>query len=356
LKFQTSRSRLSAAARVAKLPTPRRFPVLGFLVRVQTTFSRTELVDDASLSSDWKADRHFPSEAPLGNWLSGARNHRFDPRQWIKSTITLFGIAMKKTILITGAGTGIGRDAAFALAKRGHSVVATTIDNAQADALRTECRSRQQPMNVFKLDITSAVDRTQVASLAIDVLINNAAIGDSGSLAEVDVDRIRRTFEVNVFSTLELTQLVLKGMIERERGTVVFISSIAGRVPAPFLMPYAMTKFALSAAGAALRAEMDFLGKNINVTIIEPGAIRTGFNQVMIGRKYEWMKQASYFSSKIDSLKAKETRGLALVEARSTDSIVAKFVKAAEASRPKLRYGAPWIQSAFVRLARMFGV
>ena len=88
----------------------------------------------------------------------------------------------KKTILITGAGTGIGRDAAFALAKRGHTVIATTFNTAQAEALRSECLARQQPMKVLKLDITSAVDRAQVDSLAIDVLINSAAIGDSGSL------------------------------------------------------------------------------------------------------------------------------------------------------------------------------
>ena len=262
---------------------------------------------------------------------------------------------MAKTILITGAGTGIGHDAAFALAKRGHTVIATTHDEAQAVTLRTECVTRRQPMNVFKMDITAAADREQVTPLAIDVLINNAAIGDSGSLAEVDVNRIRRTFEVNVFSTLELTQLVLKGMIARERGTVIFMSSVAGRIPVPFLMPYAMTKFALSAAGAGLRAEMDVLGKNINVAIVEPGAIHTGFNQAMMGRKYEWMQQHSYFSGKIDKMKAKEARGMAFAEAKSTDSIVAQIVKAAEASRPRLRYVAPWIQGAYVRLARIMG-
>lgn len=262
---------------------------------------------------------------------------------------------MTRTILITGAGTGIGRDAAFALAKRGHTVIATVYDEAQADVLRTECVKRGLPMNVFKMDITSPADREQVAPLEIDVLINNAAIGDSGSLAEVDVNRIRRAFEVNVFSTLELTQLVLKGMIARQRGTVIFVSSVAGRLPVPFLMPYSMTKFALSAAGAGLRAEMDVLGKNINVSIVEPGAIHTGFNQAMTGRKYEWMQQQSYFSDRIDKMKAKEARGFALVEARSTDSIVAQIVKAAEAGRPKLRYVAPWIQGAYVRLARMMG-
>ena len=161
---------------------------------------------------------------------------------------------MGKTILITGAGSGIGRDAAFALAARGHRVVATTFDEAQADALRADCQA--QALDVLKLDITLAADREQLRPLALDVLINNAAIGDSGSPAEVDVGRIRRVFEVNLFATLELTQIALAGMIE----------------------------------------------------------------------------------------------------ARDTRAIVAKIVKAAEAKRPRLRYVAPWLQGAVVRLARVLGV
>jgi len=263
---------------------------------------------------------------------------------------------MPKTILITGAGTGIGRDTAFALAARGHHVIATTLDETQAEALRAECAARQCVLEVFKLDITSPADREKVLPLTLDVLINNAAIGDSGSLAEVDINRVRHTFEINVFATLELTQLALRGMIARQKGTVLFISSIAGRVPMPFLMPYAMTKFALSAAGAALRAEMDQLGKNVQVALIEPGAIHTGFNQVMTGKKYAWMETRSYFSAQVARMKAKDAQMFGVVEAKDTGSIVAQIVKAAEARRPKLRYVAPWAQGAVVRLARIFGV
>ena len=160
---------------------------------------------------------------------------------------------MQKTILITGAGTGIGRDAAFALAARGHRVIATTFNEEQAVLLREECLQRGQALQVFKLDITNAAEREMLRPLELDVLINNAALGDSGSLAEVAVERIRSLFEVNLFSTLALTQVALRGMIARERGTILFISSIAGRIPMPFLMPYSMSKFALSAAGAGLR-------------------------------------------------------------------------------------------------------
>ena len=223
---------------------------------------------------------------------------------------------MKKTILITGAGSGIGRDAAFALAARGHRVIATTFDEAQALALRAECQARGQArgqamgqtIEVFKLDITSPADRELLLPIELDVLINNAGVGESGSLAEVDVDRIRRVFEVNVFATIALTQLALRGMIARRRGTVLFVSSIAGRLPMPFLMPYSMSKFALSAAGAGLRAEMDQLGAGVQIALIEPGAIHTGFNQAMTASKYAWMGPDSYFHAQTAKMKASESR------------------------------------------------
>jgi short-subunit dehydrogenase len=263
---------------------------------------------------------------------------------------------MGKTILITGAGTGIGRDSAIELSKRGHRVIATTHTQTQADDLQAQCQQNGWAMDTFKLDITLPSDREKILPLELDVLVNNGAIGDSGSLAEVSIDRVRQTFEVNVFATLELTQLALKGMIARQRGTVVFVSSIVGRIPMPFLMPYSMTKFALSAAGAALRAEMDTLGKNVNVCIVEPGAYHTGFNQSMAEKKYEWMSQESYFQDRIPAMKAREGKEFRMMEAKSTASIVAKIVKASEAKRPSLRYVAPWIQGAFVRLARILGI
>lgn len=263
---------------------------------------------------------------------------------------------MSKKILITGAGTGIGRDAAFALAARGHRVWATTYDEAQAEALTRDIRSRGLPITVFKLDITSEVDRALVVPLELDVLINNAGVGESGALAEVPMDRVRHVFEVNVFATLALTQTVLRGMVARERGTVLLVSSIAGRLPVPFLMPYGMSKFALSAAGAGLRAEMDRLKKNIHIALIEPGAIHTGFNQAMTSRKYDWMNERSYFWPLRERLKAEEKRSFDFLEARDTRSIVAQIVKAAEARRPRLRYVAPRIQGWMVRLARIFGV
>ena len=263
---------------------------------------------------------------------------------------------MSKTILITGAGSGIGKDTAFALAQRGHRVLATTQTDAQALSLEQDARTYKVVLEVFKLDITLEHDRKKLMQYDLDVLINNAAIGESGFLAEVDMKRVRQLFEVNLFCTLELTQVALRNMIKRESGTVLLVSSIAGRVPMPFLMPYSMSKFALSAAGAGLRAEMDQLKKNIHISLIEPGAIHTGFNQAMTDSKYAWMGSSSYFSHQAEKMKKQERATFKLLEARSTQGIVKQIIKASEANRPKLRYVSPWIQGFGVQLARIFGV
>jgi short-subunit dehydrogenase len=201
---------------------------------------------------------------------------------------------MRKTILITGAGTGIGKDAAKALLGRGHTVYATTYAEAEVTALQTELGPNAR---VFKLDITNAEDRAKIADLDLDVLINNAAQNLSGSLAEVKMDRVRRLFEVNLFSSLELTQIAIRSMIARGGGTIIFMSSITGRIPEPFVMPYSMTKFAVSATAAGLREEMKVLGKGIHVSVIEPGPYNTGFNQKLLSSQFEAIeKEGSLFS------------------------------------------------------------
>ena len=260
-----------------------------------------------------------------------------------------------RTILITGAGTGIGRDAAFALSARGHRVIATALQQDQVDDLLATARSQGLSLDSFKLDVTCAEDRERVRELPIDVLISNAGIGESGSLAEVDMNRVRRTFEVNVFGALELVQVALAGMISRRQGTVVLVSSIAGRLPVAFLMPYSMSKFSLSAAGAGLREELDLLKCGVQVSLIEPGAIHTGFNQAMLERKYAWMGEQSYFRELVPQLQAKERRTFHFLEASSTRGIVACIVRASEARRPRLRYVSPAWQGLMVRLARIFG-
>lgn len=193
---------------------------------------------------------------------------------------------MSKNVLVTGAGSGFGKLCALALLERGHHVIATTESEEQATALRREAPA----LVVEKLDITTD-DVELVAQWKIDVLVNNAGAGQTGPLADVPLDRVRRLFEVNVFGTLRITQEVLKSMIPQRSGRIIIMSSIAGVIAAPSFGPYSMTKFALEAMGKAMRGELAPLG--IDVTLINPGPYLTGFNDRMANSMWEWFNDAS---------------------------------------------------------------
>jgi NAD(P)-dependent dehydrogenase (short-subunit alcohol dehydrogenase family) len=191
-----------------------------------------------------------------------------------------------KNVMITGAGSGFGKGASVALAARGHHVIATTETEDQATALRAEAPE----LTVEKLDITSS-DVGKAADWDIDVLINNAGAGQTGPMADVPIDRVRRLFEVNVFGTLSITQYVLPRMIAKGAGRIIIVSSIAGVVSGPAFGPYSMTKHALEAMGKAMRAELASQG--IDVTLLNPGPYLTGFNDRMADSMWEWFGDSS---------------------------------------------------------------
>jgi NAD(P)-dependent dehydrogenase (short-subunit alcohol dehydrogenase family) len=191
-----------------------------------------------------------------------------------------------KNVLITGAGSGFGKLTSVALVERGHQVIATTETEDQASELRREVPS----LRVEKLDITTD-DVDKVHDWPIDVLVNNAGVGETGPLADVPMDRVRRLFEVNVFGTLKVTQAVLVDMVPRRSGRIIIMSSIAGVLAAPAFGPYSMTKYALEAMGKSMRGELAPLG--IDVTLINPGPYLTGFNDRMAQSMWEWFNEQS---------------------------------------------------------------
>jgi NAD(P)-dependent dehydrogenase (short-subunit alcohol dehydrogenase family) len=205
---------------------------------------------------------------------------------------------MQKSILITGAGSGFGKGAAIALAKKGHKVIATTETVEQADAMRNEAPQLQ----VEKLDITSSDDIAKAAKFEVDVLINNAGAGQTGPLADVPMQRVRHLFEVNVFGTLAITQAILPKMAARGNGRIIIVSSIAGVLAGPSFGPYSMTKHALEAMGKTLRAELASSG--IDVTLINPGPYNTGFNDRMAASMWEWFGEGAISAPATDLLRA----------------------------------------------------
>ena len=182
----------------------------------------------------------------------------------------------QRTILITGAGSGFGKGAAIELASRGHSVVATTETQEQADALAVE----HPKLTTIKLDVTSSDDIAQAAGLKIDVLINNAGMGVMAPMATVPMDKVRASFNVNVFGMVELAQAVVPGMMERGSGRIINVSSVAGKLASPLTSPYCMTKHAVEAFTISLRGELAPHG--IDVCKVNPGPYNTGFNDRMV--------------------------------------------------------------------------
>jgi short-subunit dehydrogenase len=200
---------------------------------------------------------------------------------------------MTKNVLITGAGSGFGKLTALALAERGHHVIAATETKEQAKELRKVAPE----LTVKRLDITTD-DVKKVYDWDVDVLINNAGVGETGPIADIPLARVRHLFEVNVFGTMAITQAVLRGMVAKKSGRIIIMSSIAGVMSAPAFGPYAMTKHALEAMGKAMRAELAPLG--IDVTLINPGPYLTGFNDRMADSMWEWFGDASLNGSEAE--------------------------------------------------------
>ena len=189
---------------------------------------------------------------------------------------------MAKTVLITGAGTGFGRMAASRLAARGHKVIAGVLNDEQKAGL-----SKAEPkLNVVKLDITKPEDVASVDRYDFDVFIANAAIGQTGPLSLIPLERLRAVFEVNVFATVAVTQRAALKLRKKRAGRIIVMSSIGGVRAGLGSGPYAMTKHAIQAFGTALRAELKMFG--VDVCTINPGPYATGFNDRMAKNPGEW--------------------------------------------------------------------
>jgi short-subunit dehydrogenase len=252
-------------------------------------------------------------------------------------------------ILITGCKGGIGLDAARRLAARGHTIYATVHNDSSTESVKAAFGENAAMVTVEKLDITDASDREKAGNWDIDVLINNAAIGDSGPLAEIGIEKIRRVLEVNIFGALELTRKFIPRMAERKSGRIIFIGSMAGLMPTPFLAPYGMSKFALESIAFSLRTELKPFG--INVVMVNPGGYHTDFNQKNIGKKYEWMDSSVLYKGHMDVIKKSEGM-IVRAELKDTAGIAMQIVRAVEDKRPKRRYVAPLWQWWLIPLLR----
>jgi NAD(P)-dependent dehydrogenase (short-subunit alcohol dehydrogenase family) len=181
-----------------------------------------------------------------------------------------------RSVLVTGASTGIGRATALRLDASGWKVFAGVRKPEDAESLREAASSRLAP--VF-LDVTDADQIAAAAELieresegGLDGLVNNAGVAIPGPLETIPIEDLRRQLEVNLVAYVAVTQALLE-QIRRAEGRVVFVSSIGGRIAFPFGGPYHASKFGTEAIGDVFRQELRPWG--LKVSIVEPGSIDT---------------------------------------------------------------------------------
>jgi NAD(P)-dependent dehydrogenase (short-subunit alcohol dehydrogenase family) len=184
-----------------------------------------------------------------------------------------------QVVLVTGGGRGIGRATALAFAEEGATLV---LAGRRMDALRTtaaEVSEAGGKASTVKCDVAEEADLVAMVEKVIrqhkriDVLVNNAGVVTGGRLDEIDPDDVRRMVDVNIWASIRLTQLVVPHMRKKQQGTIVNVSSLAGRMGVPFYATYCASKYAVRGFSEALRRELRRDG--VHVMAVYPGGTAT---------------------------------------------------------------------------------
>ncbi|MEM9648424.1 MAG: oxidoreductase [Bacteroidota bacterium] len=254
---------------------------------------------------------------------------------------------MKKVIIVTGASSGIGKSTALQLIQEGFTVygLARRIEQMQ-DLIAAG--GHAMAMDVTQHDQVKAVIANIVKKEnRIDVLVNNAGYAIWGAVEDVSYEDAKRQFEVNIFGLAEVTKAVLPTMREQNSGKVINISSIGGKIYSPLGAWYHATKHALEGWSDCLRLEVERFG--VDVVIVEPGAIRTEFGEVM-NDNFSRSKNGTY--SEMANLISAAVEDTYKPGKSSSPSVIASVIsKAVKSKKPKTRYAAGKMakQTLFIR-------
>jgi short-subunit dehydrogenase len=243
---------------------------------------------------------------------------------------------MTKVILITGASSGMGKVSAVALIKAGHKVytAARRIENMQD--LKEMGGFPIQVDMTNESDLQKLVDTIIQKEGKIDVLWNNAGYGLYGAVEDIPVEDARRQFEVNLFGLASLTQKVILYMRNATTGTIINTSSMGGKMYTPMGAWYHATKHALEGWSDCLRLELKPF--NINVVILEPGAIATEFGDVLHEPMLKYSGNGPY--GKLVHKLAKTTQEMySKPNAASPSSLISNTIlEIVNSQKPKTRY------------------
>ena len=243
-----------------------------------------------------------------------------------------------KVIFITGASSGMGKDTAMDLIKQGYIVYCAARRVEEMNDLKLAGGYVLQLDISNEQDIARCVNQIIDEQDRIDVLWNNAGYGLYGSVEETSLDDARYQFEVNVFGLARLTQLVTPFMREDRSGTIINTSSIGGKIYAPMGAWYHASKHAIEGFSDCLRLELE--PKGINVVVLEPGAIKTEFPEVMSKQVLGNSGNGPYqdLAKRVANLSLKES---GKDGAGSPTSVISKVVQEIiNNPKPKTRYAA----------------
>jgi Short-chain dehydrogenases of various substrate specificities len=238
-----------------------------------------------------------------------------------------------KTVLVTGASSGIGKATAIHLAQHGYNVYGAARRAEKLQEL-TSFGIKPVTLDVTKDDsLVACVNEIAKETGGIDILVNCAGLGSYGALEDVPMNEARNQMEINLFSVARLSQLVLPHMRESKFGKIVNISSIGGKVGLPMGSWYHASKFAMEGMSDALRNEVRQFG--VDVIVIEPGGTRS--EMIEIGGN-DLMRVSGHTAYK--KMAAGMSKMYGDMEKNAADPIViAKLIKKGiEAKDPKTRY------------------
>ncbi len=258
----------------------------------------------------------------------------------------------KKSVLITGCSSGIGRTLALGLHARGYRVFATVRqakDMAGLIALGLESLTLDLVSSEsIQLAVEEMLARTQGKLYA---LINNGAYGQPGAVEDLTRDALRKQFETNLFGTQELTNRLLPVMRAQNEGRIIQISSILGIIALAYRGAYTATKYALEALSDTLRLELT--GSNIHIALIEPGPITSRFREnayqaFLANIEREHSAHSAYYRQVEQRLAGNKPLPFTL----PPEAVLEKTLHALEARRPRVRYAVTFPTHLFAVLRR----
>jgi len=191
-----------------------------------------------------------------------------------------------KKVLITGAGSGFGHEVAMRLAEKGLDVIASVEIWSQVQTLKRQAAARGVDLQVEKLDVTDEGDRRKALAWDIEILVNNAGMGEGGATVDIPALNMRREFETNVIGPLLLTQGIARQMVKRGKGRIIWVSSREGLNVNPFTGIYSASKHAVEAIAETMSLELQEFG--VEVATVNPGPFLTGFNDRMFQTWESW--------------------------------------------------------------------